>query len=43
MSQRFLSSKNGPTAVDFTILMALIAVVWLTAIASIGTHANATF
>jgi Flp pilus assembly pilin Flp len=43
MSQRFLRSKSSPTAVDFIVLLALIAVAWLTTIASIGTHAAITF
>ncbi len=41
--QRFLVSEDGPTAVEYAVMLALIIVVCLTAISSIGTNANATF
>ena len=41
--QRFLASEDGPTAVEYAVMLALIVVVCLTAITSIGTNANATF
>ena len=41
--QRFLASEDGPTAVEYAVMLALIIVVCLTAISAIGTNANATF
>ena len=41
--QRFLVSEDGPTAVEYAVMLALIVVVCLTAITSIGTKANLTF
>jgi pilus assembly protein Flp/PilA len=41
--QRFLVSEEGPTAVEYAVMLALIVVICLTAIRSIGTNANATF
>jgi len=41
--QRFLKSEDGPTAVEYAVMLALIIVVCLTAIQAIGTNANATF
>jgi pilus assembly protein Flp/PilA len=41
--QRFLESEDGPTAVEYAVMLALIIVVCLTAITAIGTNANATF
>ena len=41
--QRFIVSEDGPTAVEYAVMLALIVVVCLTAISSIGTNANATF
>jgi pilus assembly protein Flp/PilA len=40
---RFLRSDDGPTAVEYAVMLALIVVVCLTAIQSIGTNANTTF
>lgn len=42
-AQRFLSSEDGPTAVEYAVMLALIVVVCLTAIQAIGTNANAKF
>ena len=39
----FLTSEDGPTAVEYAIMLALIVVVCLTAISSIGTNANSKF
>ena len=39
----FLKSEDGPTAVEYAVMLALIIVVCLTAIQAIGTNANATF
>jgi pilus assembly protein Flp/PilA len=41
--QRFLKDEDGPTAVEYAVMLALIIVVCLTAISAIGTNANATF
>jgi pilus assembly protein Flp/PilA len=41
--QRFLASEDGPTAVEYAVMLALIVIVCLTAIRNIGTNANATF
>ena len=41
--QRFLVSEDGPTAVEYAVMLALIVIVCLTAINSIGTNANLTF
>jgi len=40
---RFLVSEDGPTAVEYAVMMALIIVVCLAAIQTIGTKANANF
>ena len=41
--QRFLVSEDGPTAVEYAVMLALIVIVCLTAIRSIGTNAATTF
>jgi pilus assembly protein Flp/PilA len=41
--RRFLQSEDGPTAVEYAVMLALIVVVCLTTIQSLGTNANATF
>jgi pilus assembly protein Flp/PilA len=40
---RFLASEDGPTAVEYAVMLALIVIVCLTAITSIGTKASAVF
>ncbi len=40
---RFLKTEDGPTAVEYAVMLALIIVVCLTAIGTLGTQANATF
>ena len=40
---RFLVSEDGPTAVEYAVMLALIIIVCLVAISAIGTNANATF
>jgi pilus assembly protein Flp/PilA len=40
---RFLKSEDGPTAVEYAVMLALIIVVCLVAIANIGKTASATF
>jgi pilus assembly protein Flp/PilA len=41
--QQFLVSEDGPTAVEYAVMLALIVIVCLTAIQAIGTNANSTF
>jgi pilus assembly protein Flp/PilA len=41
--RRFLVSEDGPTAVEYAVMLALIVIVCLTAIQSIGTNAKTTF
>ena len=40
---RFLNSEDGPTAVEYAVMLALIVVVCITAITTLGTNANNTF
>lgn len=40
---RFLRAEDGPTAVEYAVMLALIVIVCLTSIQSIGTKANTTF
>jgi pilus assembly protein Flp/PilA len=40
---RFLVSEDGPTAVEYAVMLALIVIVCLTAISAIGTNASGTF
>jgi pilus assembly protein Flp/PilA len=40
---RFLVSEDGPTAVEYAVMLALIIIVCLTAISAIGTQASTTF
>jgi len=41
--KNFLVSEDGPTAVEYAVMLALIIVVCLTAITSVGTVTNTTF
>jgi len=41
--KKFLVSEDGPTAVEYAVMLALIVVVCLTAIQAIGTNASTTF
>jgi len=41
--KRFMASEDGPTAVEYAVMLALIIVVCLTAIQAVGTNANAKF
>jgi pilus assembly protein Flp/PilA len=40
---RFLQAEDGPTAVEYAVMLALIVVVCITAITALGTNANKTF
>jgi pilus assembly protein Flp/PilA len=41
--RRFLSSEDGPTAVEYAVMLALIVVVCITVIQSLGTSISGTF
>ncbi|QDU97964.1 Flp family type IVb pilin [Lignipirellula cremea] len=41
--RQFLASEDGPTAVEYAVMLALIVIVCLAAIQAIGTNANTTF
>jgi pilus assembly protein Flp/PilA len=41
--QRFLVSEDGPTAVEYAVMLALIVVVCLTAITQVGKNASTSF
>jgi pilus assembly protein Flp/PilA len=41
--RQFLVSEDGPTAVEYAVMLALIIIVCLTAISAIGTNASTTF
>jgi pilus assembly protein Flp/PilA len=43
MTRRFLASEDGPTAVEYAVMLALIVVVCLTAISTLGTKSSSTF
>jgi pilus assembly protein Flp/PilA len=40
---RFLNNEDGPTAVEYAVMLALIIVVCIGAIQMLGSNANATF
>jgi pilus assembly protein Flp/PilA len=39
----FLKDESGPTAVEYAVMLALIIVVCIAAIATLGSNANGTF
>ena len=39
----FLKREDGPTAVEYAVMLALIIVVCIAAVTAIGTNANSTF
>ena len=39
----FLKREDGPTAVEYAVMLALIIVVCITAISTLGSNANSTF
>jgi pilus assembly protein Flp/PilA len=41
--KRFLKSEDGPTAVEYAVMLSLIIVICLGAVRTIGTNANSTF
>ena len=40
---RFMVSEDGPTAVEYAVMLALIVIVCLSAITTLGTNAKTTF
>jgi pilus assembly protein Flp/PilA len=43
MVREFLKSEDGPTAVEYAVMLALIVVVCITAITALGSNANKVF
>ena len=41
--KKFLKSEDGPTAVEYAVMLALIVIVCITAIRAVGTNANSKF
>ena len=41
--QRFLTSEDGPTAVEYAVMLALILVACITIVTSLGTSISGTF
>lgn len=41
--RKFLVAEDGPTAVEYAVMLALIVIVCLTAIQSVGSNAKTTF
>lgn len=41
--KKFLVSEDGPTAVEYAVMLALIVIVCLASISAIGSKANSTF
>jgi len=39
----FIKREDGPTAVEYAVMLALIIVVCITAVTALGTNANKTF
>jgi pilus assembly protein Flp/PilA len=39
----FLTNEDGPTAVEYAVMLALIVVVCLSAITTVGTNSSKTF
>jgi pilus assembly protein Flp/PilA len=42
-AKRFLADESGPTAVEYAVMLALIVIVCLVSIRSIGNNARTTF
>jgi pilus assembly protein Flp/PilA len=42
-TMRFLQAEEGPTAVEYAVMLALIVVVCITAITTLGANANKVF
>ena len=42
-AKNFIQREDGPTAVEYAVMLALIVVVCITAITTLGSNANKTF
>ena len=42
-AQRFLTSEDGPTAVEYAVMLALILVACITIVTTLGTSISGTF
>jgi pilus assembly protein Flp/PilA len=42
-ARRFLQNEDGPTAVEYAVMLALIIVVCIAAISTLGSNSNNTF
>jgi pilus assembly protein Flp/PilA len=42
-TRQFLISEDGPTAVEYAVMLALIVIVCLTAISAVGNNASGSF
>ena len=40
---QFVKAEDGPTAVEYAVMLALIVVVCITAIATVGSNTNSSF
>ena len=40
---KFLKAEDGPTAVEYAVMLALIIVVCIAAVTTLGSNANSTF
>ena len=40
---KFLRSEDGPTAIEYAVMLALIVTVCITAVQAVGTNTNANF
>jgi len=43
LAVNFLKNEDGPTAVEYAVMLALIIVVCIAAITTLGSNANSTF
>ena len=43
MAMNFLKKEDGPTAVEYAVMLALIVVVCIAAITALGSNTNSTF
>jgi len=39
----FLKNEDGPTAVEYAVMLALVIIVCIASVTTLGTNANATF
>jgi pilus assembly protein Flp/PilA len=39
----FINNEDGPTAVEYAVMLALIIVVCITAVTTLGSNSNATY